>query len=374
MLNTIDVSTATPPAHRRIRGVMIATLLAAMALDVGARGGATNLFVTSGIIAIVVVVLIDGGTTSAVARALLAGAVVLALMLSWRASPWLAVSNIAACAALVTGAMLYGRGGSIFDTSLGRLSQRLWIATFAAIEGWIIVIPAANALRRRGRGRTLRIVRASCITVPFVVVTLLLLASSDAVLGAFLTPNIDLSAGVGHLLVIAIVATAVVGLGAAARADLTDRARSGAFGALEVLTMLTLATLVLLLFVAAQLVAMTGAGERLVRQSGMTPSEYARSGFFQLCWATLVIVTLLALIRRLAALATMHHAAVRTLGVLVPILTLGLVVVSLRRMKLYDDAFGLTMLRLWVVGAATWMGSVLVMMAARNLGLGSKRS
>lgn len=55
------------------------------------------------------------------------------------------------------------------------------------------------------------------------------------------------------------------------------------------------------LFVAAQLVAMTTAGERLVRQSGMTPSEYARSGFFQLCWATLVIVSLLAVsLRRMA--------------------------------------------------------------------------
>ena len=56
----------------------------------------------------------------------------------------------------------------------------------------------------------------------------------------------------------------------------------------------------------------------------------------------------------------------RGLGAAVPVLALGLVVVSLRRMALYDDVFGLTMLRLWVVGAAVWMGSVLVMTAVRN--------
>jgi hypothetical protein len=52
----------------------------------------------------------------------------------------------------------------------------------------------------------------------------------------------------------------------------------------------------------------------------------------------------------------------------VPGLALGLVAVSLRRMALYDEVFGLTMLRLWVVLAAVWMGCVLVMTAVRNAG------
>ena len=42
-------------------------------------------------------------------------------------------------------------------------------------------------------------------------------------------------------------------------------------------------------------------------------------------------------------------------------------------MVLYDQAFGMTMLRLWVVGAAIWMGGVLVMAAVRNLGVGRSR-
>jgi Domain of unknown function (DUF4153) len=39
---------------------------------------------------------------------------------------------------------------------------------------------------------------------------------------------------------------------------------------------------------------------------------------------------------------------VRILGAAVPGLALGLVAVSLRRMALYDQAFGLTRLRLWI--------------------------
>jgi hypothetical protein len=43
-------------------------------------------------------------------------------------------------------------------------------------------------------------------------------------------------------------------------------------------------------------------------------------------------------------------------------------------MALYDEAFGLTMLRLWVVGAALWLGAVLLMTAVRNLGVGAGRN
>lgn len=42
-------------------------------------------------------------------------------------------------------------------------------------------------------------------------------------------------------------------------------------------------------------------------------------------------------------------------------------------MALYDQAFGLTMLRLAVVGAIVWIGMVLLAMAARNAGVAGGR-
>jgi two-component system sensor histidine kinase BaeS len=138
--------------------------------------------------------------------------------------------------------------------------------------------------------------------------------------------------------------------------------------------MLALAAFVLGLFVISQLVALTDAGHRLIESAGLTPAEYARSGFFQLCWAAGLVLAFLWLVRSLATPAALASPLVRGLGTSVPSLALGLVVVSLRRMALYDQAFGLTMLRLWVVGAALWMGSVFVMTAVRNAGVPGGRN
>ncbi len=145
-----------------------------------------------------------------------------------------------------------------------------------------------------------------------------------------------------------------------------DDAR-GTFGAVEVVTMLVLAAGVVGLFVVSQLVALTATGERLLASAGLTPAEYARSGFFQLCWASALLVAYLGLVRALAAPGVMSRRPVRLLAGWVPVLALGLVAVCLRRMALYDRAFGLTMLRLAVVAAALWLGAVLVLLAVRNL-------
>jgi hypothetical protein len=170
------------------------------------------------------------------------------------------------------------------------------------------------------------------------------------------------------------VATVVFGIRSATDARVGDEASATRqFGVLEVVTMLALMSGLLALFVTSQLVALTGAGRRLVESAGLTPAEYARSGFFQLCWATGILLAFLGVVRAIASRDASEHTAVRWLGAVVPALALGLVAVSLRRMALYDHAFGLTMLRLCVVGAAVWMGLVLVMTAARNAGFHAER-
>src|SRR6185503_12542824 len=81
----------------------------------------------------------------------------------------------------------------------------------------------------------------------------------------------------------------------------------------------------------------------------------------------------LGVVRALATAEAERHRVVRLLGAVVPLMALGLVVVTFRRMALYDEAFGMTMLRLWVVGATIWMALVLVMNAARSLGARADR-
>jgi hypothetical protein len=234
-----------------------------------------------------------------------------------------------------------------------------------------LLLPRTTA---RDRGRAARVAKALAVTLPVLVVLVALLASADAVFASLLTPDVHVGPVAGHAVLAVVLALPVLGLAVAAPDEGDDRRRHGAFGTVEVTTMLALAAFVLGLFVISQLVALTDAGHRLIESAGLTPAEYARSGFFQLCWAAGLVLAFLWLVRSLATPAALASPLVRGLGTTVPSLALGLVVVSLRRMALYDQAFGLTMLRLWVVGAAVWMGSVFVMTAVRNAGVPGGRN
>jgi hypothetical protein len=194
-----------------------------------------------------------------------------------------------------------------------------------------------------------------------------LLASGDAVFARLLLPGVTPGPVIGHNVLIALFGIGVLFTVAAAGADTEDEVTAGPFGAIEVVTMLVLAAGVLGLFVVSQLVALTATGERLLTSSGLTTAECARSGFFQLCWATGTLVAFLGLVRALAAPGVMDQRVVRLAAGGVPLLSLGLVVVCLRRMSLYDEAFGLTMLRLSVVAVALCLGVLLVLIAVPNL-------
>lgn len=344
-------------------------LAAGLILEIGLRGGVTNAVVLGGLVSVVFVLCSDGRLRRREARMAAMGAIVPTAFLAVRASPWLAWSNLAAAAALMSASVLYSCSGSVLDVTPGRLLQRSVVAIGRGVEGMAVVRAAAPPLLSERLDRLARVGRALLVAVPVLAVLVALLASADAVFASLLTPDIDVGPVAGHVLGALLIAPVVLVLAGAASAPMSDQRRPGAFGVTEVVTMLALAAVVLGLFVISQLVALTDAGQRLVESAGLTPAEYARSGFFQLCWATGLLLAFLALVRALASGESLEKGLVVALGAAVPIMALGLVVVSLRRMALYDQVFGLTMLRLWVVGAAVWMGLVLVMTAARALGL-----
>lgn len=354
--------------------LVVLALSAGIALDIGARGGAHNGIVAIGIVLIVGALATGRRVERAAARWLALTAVIPAGFLVVRASPWLAVSNIAAVVALITLAVSFSRSGSVRDTTPVAVVGRTGAAIGRALAGPAVlrqVLPKPGGrLARHGAPVT----RALAIAVPILVVVVALLASADAVFKDMIIPHLHAQTIGGHVALIALFALIALGAGAAGLGDAHPEARSGRFGAVEVIVMLSLAGGVLALFAVAQFVALSDAGHRLVIEAGLTPAEYARSGFFQLCWATAFLVAFLAIARGLAAPGVYDRVAVRVLAAAVPLLAIGLVVVSLRRMALYDAAFGMTMLRLWVVGAAIWMGLLLAMFAVRNVGVGHARS
>jgi uncharacterized protein DUF4153 len=364
-----------PPSNRRRVATWSAALaiIAGLAFDLGLRGGVANGVVAAALMTVSVMLLVGGRLSNAHARVLAASAIIPAGVLAVRASPWLAFSNVITAAALLGSAICYSRSGSVFDTNLNAVVHRARAALPRAGRCGELLRPLVPARQSTVLDGARRAGFGALVAVPILAVVVALLASADAVFARLVLPDLDPWPVTGHLCLIGVFAVCVLAAAAAAAGDADDGARTGRLGSVEIVTMLGLAAGVLALFVASQLLALTDAGRRLIEDSGVTPAQYARSGFFQLCWATAVLAAFLAVVRAVAAPHVLARPFVRVLAGLVPTLALGLVVVSLRRMQFYDRAFGLTMLRLWVVGGALWLGGLLVMMALHDAGVGSRR-
>ncbi|MDQ0987505.1 DUF4153 domain-containing protein [Streptomyces sp. V2I9] len=121
-------------------------------------------------------------------------------------------------------------------------------------------------------------------------------------------------------------------------------------------------------FITLQLVVLLGGYERVRAETGLDHAEYARQGFWQLLWATLLTLLVIALALRWAPRGGSRD---RTLvrAVLGPLCVLTLVVVAsaLRRMDLYVDEYGLTRLRISVAAMELWLGVVLVLILAAGV-------
>lgn len=367
-----DLSTPSRTVGRP--GTLVSLAVAGgVALDLGFRGGAANVLVSLGVLAAIAVAL-SRPEISHQGRLLVAAAAVPGLFLAVWTSPWLATADLLAAVGLGMVGVAYSASGDVFDTTVRQAVVRAWRADRRGLAG---LAPLARATPRPSSGGVRQLGRtggAILLALPLLVALVALLASADVVFSRFVSlPNLDIGPVVGHVVVAGVLATVLVVGGLAVGAEPIDREHRGWFAATEVVVVLGLAAGVLALFVVSQVVALTGAGQRLVAEAGLTPAEYARGGFFQLCWASVVVVAHLALVRWLAAPGVFGHRLVRWVAASVPVLALGLVVVSLRRMALYDQAFGLTMLRLAVVAAAVWIGLVLCFLAVRNLGLGPDR-
>lgn len=124
-------------------------------------------------------------------------------------------------------------------------------------------------------------------------------------------------------------------------------------------------------FVAVQAdVLLSSDKTRLLRSAGLTYAEYARQGFWQLLIVTGLVLAVMAVAVRYAPLRSgADRALVRVLLGLLCALTLLVVAVALRRLYLYEEAYGWTRLRLWVHAFELWMGLVIASIAIAGISL-----
>jgi hypothetical protein len=110
-------------------------------------------------------------------------------------------------------------------------------------------------------------------------------------------------------------------------------------------------------FVTLQLATLFGGDEYVLRTAGLTYAEYAREGFGQLIAAAALTLAVIALARK-------DTPALKLLLGLLCALTLVVLASALKRLGLYEEAYGFTRLRLMAHGAILWLAALFALILA----------
>jgi uncharacterized protein DUF4153 len=308
-------------------------------------------------------------------RVLVAGAVLLAGFFTLRASPWLLWPDLAGAILLLGAAASFAARGSLLDVGAAEIAARSFHAgiQLAAGAGYV----ARPAVEARGRLRhAAPVLRGVVIALPIAAVLGALLASADAVFASFFSLNFDFGALLLDAVFVAAGALAAAGLLRLCASEPLERVDGPVWrlGATETLVVLAVLDAVFAAFAVAQALAATGAAAEALRSAGVTYSDYARSGFFQLLWVSGITLALLVLFGRISNLRQRNSARAFVVLALVAIaLTLLIDVVAFRRLSLYEEAYGFTMLRLYSHVFAVWLAVVFVVLALEFVGVWRSR-
>jgi hypothetical protein len=230
------------------------------------------------------------------------------------------------------------------------------------------------------------VARGLTLALPPVVIFALLFASADAVferlLGDLIGLQIDPGDAPSRLVIVVGLAWLAGGLLVVARND-TDAARPAVqpgqpafspaipwprLGAVEATVVVAVVDLLFALFVGLQVAYLFGARDTL-EAAGLTYSDYARRGFFELVAAAALAGGLVAALDRAI---TPRSGRFVVLAVGLMCLTAIVLVSAALRLRLYQEAYGWTELRFYVYAAIGWLGlglaSAVVLLLRNGMG------
>jgi hypothetical protein len=288
-----------------------------------------------------------------------------------RASPLRLALGALACALAVQAALLDA------DWVVGLDLTAAWALASLAAAGPALASIAApfRALRLvpavtpRPSGRWAPVARGSMLSTLLVVPFALLFLSADAAFAGF-AGELPLPSGAsvpGRVATLAVVFAAALGLGLATRVQAGDRKLPSLrkLPPFEWALPLVLLDLLFAAFVVVQLAVLFGGRDHVLRTTGLTYAEYARSGFWQLLVVTGLTFAVAGAVWKLADVPRPRDGVLLRL-LLGALLCLTLVVLAsaVHRLALYEDAFGLTRLRLLAETIAFWLGALLLLAGA----------
>lgn len=358
----------TRPADAR---VLVVAGVAALLTDLAVRSGVAGVAGTLLVLAVVAGVLTSGRVATVEAACVVGAAVPFAAFLSVRTSPWLLPLDVMA----ITGLLLLGTslsgGGRLFDLPLPSLAVR---ALHALGHGLAAPAFVAGPLARR---RPAAVLVGAGLALPLLVVLGLLLASADAVFAGFFSWWSSPTELIVHAVLLGIGAWGMAGLLRLSSAEPAPAAPELPYRLGHVEAAVVLGSLVALFtaFAVAQVIAVAGGASHVLGTAGLTYAEYARQGFFQLLAVAAITLVALVGLRAVTDLSDpVHRRRFTVLGEVAIVLTLVILAVALRRLNLYTQAYGLTMLRLFSLVFTLWVATVLVLAGVALSGAGADRA
>ncbi len=302
------------------------------------------------------------------AMAFLAAAVLFGACLSLRDSPELRVLNIAGALIAMVMALLAGRGLRLGSASVVQYVSAVIVGARSAISAPIMA--ATKGMGRptdRSARLAVRVLLAVLLAAPLLLLFGALLTAADPVFGHLVRTafGIDIGRLISHAVVITLLSWSAGGY------LLALLHRGGpplegtprwlpTLGLIEVGIPMTALALLFVAFIGVQAGYLFG-GEALVRATvGLSFAEYARSGFFELVAASGLMIPVV-----IAADMLLRQDDPRTVRwfrriARLQILCVGLIMGSaLERLRIYYQAYGLTVDRLLAGAVMLWVGFTL---------------
>jgi hypothetical protein len=367
----LNLNLKATPTWLTLAGSLIVGLIADQALRTGTSGLAASLAVAVSAVFLV----FTGRLVTLEARLLAAAAVIFGAWLSARSSSWLLWPDLAMAFALLGLAASLASRGSLLDAGIAEAAAR---AIHALIHGAAGVAFIARPITRTRERLALLgpLARGLLIAAPIASLLAVMLASADPVFASFFNLNVDLNQLTLDAIFVVAGSLTLAGLLRLAAAEPVSRVNGPLWrlGSIEGLVVLAVLDAIFAAFAAAQAIAAAGAARDTLRTAGLTYADYARSGFFQLLWVAGIAAIVLILFSRITGLtqATTKRAFL-VLGQIGIALTLLIVFVAFRRLSLYEEAYGFTMLRLYSQIFAVWIAVVFLLLAADMAGVFRQR-
>ena len=309
------------------------------------------------------------------ARGTLGLAALLLPFLVLRTSPWLLPMDVAGACGLLAIAGVAQRL-DIFDLSPGQAIWQAFIAAGHQFTAVGFIVRAVKWSPLANKRRLAAALRGTLLAVPVVLILAALLVSADSVFASVVNVHVKIASASGHLVLIALGAMLGSGVVRIASSTPTDPVAGHlAMGTTETTIVLGSVTALFAVFVTTQIIALSGGADHVLHTAGLTYAQYARAGFFQLLGVAAITLGLVTSLR-----TTIHSqsGASRTrfyrLALVLTALSFAIVISAVRKLDLYEKAFGWTMLRLAATAFAVWIGSVLLLLAASLAGVVRRRS